>query len=259
MTTPVIDAHHHLWDPARADYPWMTDDLAPIRRRFDVDDLVPLLDAAGVDATVLVQTRSSAAESREFLATADATPRIAGVVAWADLTSPAVADDARRAPGGPGGDRLVGDPPPGPRRAGSRTGCCAPTSGRGLVAVERAGLVYDLLVRARELPAALEIARTMPGLRLVIDHLAKPPIRDGAMSPWAERLAPFGALPNAWCKLSGPGHRGRLGDLDDRRPPPVRRPRARRVRARIGCCSGRTGRSRCSPRRTRGWSTRPAR
>jgi L-fuconolactonase len=202
MTTPVIDAHHHLWDPALADYPWMTDDLAPIRRRFDVDDLVPLLVAASVDATVLVQTRSSADESREFLVTAAGSDRIAGVVAWVDLTNPGIADELAALRAGPGGDRLVGirhqvhdEPDP--------DWLLRPDVVRGLVAVERAGLVYDLLVRARELPAALEIARTMPGLRFVIDHLAKPPIRDGAMSPWAERLAPFGALPNAWGKLSG--------------------------------------------------------
>ena len=53
------------------------------------------------------------------------------------------------------------------------------------------------------MPAALEIVRAMPDLRFVIDHLGKPPIRDGDISTWAERIAPFGALPNAWCKLSG--------------------------------------------------------
>src|SRR5262249_20841712 len=73
--SPVVDAHHHLWDPARADYPWLTDELAPIRRRFGPEDLLPLLDAAGVDATVLVQTRSSVDETLEFLATAASTPR----------------------------------------------------------------------------------------------------------------------------------------------------------------------------------------
>jgi L-fuconolactonase len=202
MTVPVVDAHHHLWDPARADYPWMTDELAPIRRRFDTADLLPLLDAAGVDASVLVQTRSSASESREFLATAAATPRIAGVVAWTDLTSPAVADDLAALREAPGGGRLVGirhqvhdEPDP--------DWLLRPEVRRGLVAVEAAGLAYDLLVRTRELPAALETARALPGSRFVIDHLAKPPIRDGAMSPWAERLGAFAALPNVACKLSG--------------------------------------------------------
>lgn len=202
MTTPVIDAHHHLWDPARTVYPWMTPALDPIRRRFGVEDLIPLLDAAGIDASILVQTVSSSAESREFLATADAMPRIAGVIAWTDLTSPGVADDIAALEAAPGGDRLVGirhqvhdeGDPDWLRRSDVR---------RGLVAVEQAGLPYDLLVRSRELPAALETVRELSDLRFVIDHLAKPPIRDGAMSPWAERLEPFGALPNVSCKLSG--------------------------------------------------------
>jgi L-fuconolactonase len=72
-----------------------------------------------------------------------------------------------------------------------------------LQAVEAAGLAYDLLVRSRELPAALAVAREQPGLRFVIDHLAKPPIRSGATEPWGSLLRPFGELPNVWCKLSG--------------------------------------------------------
>jgi L-fuconolactonase len=199
---PVVDAHHHLWDPARADYPWLTDELAPIRRRFGAEDLLPLLDAAGVDATVLVQTRSSVDETLEFLATAASTPRIAGVVGWVDLASPSVDDDIAALRAAPGGERLVGirhqvqdEPDPG--------WLARPDVRHGLAAVARAGLAYDLLVRSRELPAALDAARALPDLRIVIDHLAKPPIASGALSPWAERLAPFGSLPNAWCKLSG--------------------------------------------------------
>lgn len=202
MTVPVIDAHHHLWDPARADYPWMTEALDPIRRRFGVEDLVPLLDAAGVARTVLVQARSSSAESREFLATAAGTPRIAGVIAWTDLTSPGVDDDIASLRAAHGGDRLVGI------RHQVHDEEDAAWLGRadvrqGLAAVERAGLPYDLLVRAREMPVALAVVRAMPDLRFVIDHLAKPPVRDGALSPWAELLGPFGELPNVTCKLSG--------------------------------------------------------
>ena len=199
---PVIDAHHHLWDPTRAEYPWMTDELASIRRPFGVADLVPLLDAAGIDATVLVQTRSSGEETREFLATAASTPRIAGVVGWVDLTSPSVGDSLASLAAGEGGGKLVGirhqvqdEPDPG--------WLARPDVRRGLRAVEDAGLVYDLLVRARELPAALEVARAMPGLRLVIDHLAKPAIGERAWEPWASRLAAFAGLEHVACKLSG--------------------------------------------------------
>ena len=100
---------------------------------------------------------------------------------------------------------VTGLPPSATRSTTSLTpdGSSARTSVRGLHAVADAGLTYDLLVRAREMPAALELVRSMPDLRFVIDHLGKPPIRDGDIKTWAERIAPFGALPNAWCKLSG--------------------------------------------------------
>src|SRR5205823_5503912 len=74
---------------------------------------------------------------------------------------------------------------------------------RGLRSVRDADLAYDLLVRARELPAALAAARAVDGLRLVIDHLGKPPIRSGESAEWAERLAPFAHLANVSCKISG--------------------------------------------------------
>ena len=200
MSPPVVDAHHHLWDPSRADYPFLTDELAEIRRPFRVADLMPLLDEAGVDATVLVQTRSSADESREFLATAVASARIAGVIVWTDLTDPGVAEDIAGLRSAAGGDRLAAvrhqvhdEPDP--------EWLLRPDVRRGLRAVADAGLTYDLLVRAREMPAALDLVRSMPDLRFVIDHLGKPPIRDGDIKTWAERITPFGALPNAWCKL----------------------------------------------------------
>jgi L-fuconolactonase len=202
MSPPVIDAHHHFWDPARADYPWMTEALAPIIRPFGVDDLAPLLAAAGVDGTVVVQARHDLAESRELLAIAEATPFVAGVVAWVDLTDPAVADTIAGLQDGPGGDRLVGirhqvhDEPD----AGwlSRDDVR-----RGLGAVRSAGLAYDLLVRPREFPAALTVVRGLPELRFVVDHLGKPPLRDGALEPWASGLRELAASDNVWCKLSG--------------------------------------------------------
>ena len=104
----VVDAHHHFWDPSRATYPWMTDALASIRRRFGPEDLRPLLAANGVDRTVLVQTISSLGETREFLATAAANEFIAGVVGWVDLTAPDLAEQLAALRAGPGGAKLVG-------------------------------------------------------------------------------------------------------------------------------------------------------
>lgn len=202
MSGLVIDAHHHVWDPVRADYPWMTVAMAPIVRRFGPDDLEPSLLAAGVDGTVLVQARQDLAESRDLLAVAGATPFILGVVAWLDLTAPDVAETITSLRDQPGGDRLVGirhqvHDEPDPRWL-SRNDVR-----RGLEAVMSADLVYDLLIRPREFPAALSVVRDLPGLRFVIDHLGKPSIREGTMEPWASALRPFGELPNAWCKVSG--------------------------------------------------------
>jgi L-fuconolactonase len=198
----IVDAHHHFWDPATADYPWLTDELAAIRRPFGPSDLEPQLRAADVEATVLVQTRSSLEETVDFLSVAAATPFVRGVVGWVDLTDPAVADTIAALRAGPGGELLKGirhqahdEPDP--------DWLVRDDVVRGIEAGGRADLVYDLLVRSRELPAALEVARRLPDVRFVIDHVAKPPIADGALEPWASRMAPFEELEHVACKLSG--------------------------------------------------------
>src|SRR2546421_4422944 len=104
----IVDSHHHFWDPARADYPWMREEQAPIRRRFGPEDLRPLLSETGVDATILVQTRASLQETREFLAVAAGTPFVAGVVGWADLAGGGVAGTLEALRAAPGGEKLVG-------------------------------------------------------------------------------------------------------------------------------------------------------
>jgi L-fuconolactonase len=198
----VVDAHQHFWDPSRAEYPWMTAELAPIRRRFGPEDLRPTLAECGVDRTVLVQTISSLEETREFCATAAATDFVAGVVGWVDLTDPAVARVLRDLRAAPGGSTLVGirhqvhdEPDPDwILRADVR---------RGLRAVGEAGLAYDLLLRPRELGPALRMVREFPEMRFVIDHIAKPPIRTGASREWAEAMAPFSEEGHVFCKLSG--------------------------------------------------------
>jgi len=198
----IVDAHHHFWDPATADYPWLTDDLAPIRRAFGPADLEPNLLAAGVDATVLVQTRSSLEETVDFLAVAGGTPFVRGVVGWVDLTQPGVGDTIAELRERPGGGHLAGirhqahdEPDP--------EWLTRDDVVRGIAAVGRAGLAYDLLVRSRELPAALDLARRLPDVRFVIDHVAKPPIAAGALEPWASLIAPFRDLDHVACKLSG--------------------------------------------------------
>jgi len=200
--TRVIDAHHHVLHPERAPYPWMTPELDLLRRPFALDELLPQLEEAGVDGTIVVQARTSLDETRELLALAATVPTVLGVVAWADLADPALADVLAELRAGPGGDRLVAirhpvhdEPDP--------EWLLRPAIRRGIAIVGEAGLAFDLLVRPREMPIALEVVRSEPGMRFVIDHLAKPDIKSGVIEPWATLLGDLAALPNTWCKLSG--------------------------------------------------------
>jgi L-fucono-1,5-lactonase len=203
-TRPIrVDAHQHFWpQPTRWLYPWMTDEQAALRRPFGPDDLRPLIQTREIDWTVLVQTRSSLDETRDFLAIADKTDFVAGVVGWVDLTAPHVDRVLAELQATPTGRWLVGirhqvhDEPDAEWLLRSDVQ-------RGLRAVQQAGLAYDLLLRPRELPAALQVARAVPDLRLVIDHIAKPEIGGGHLEPWATDMAPFAELPHVFCKLSG--------------------------------------------------------
>jgi L-fuconolactonase len=175
----------------------MTDEVAPLRRRFAPDDLEPALRANGVAGTVVVQARSSLEETTALLATAEQAPFVLGVVGWIDLTAPDAAETLAGFDG-----RLVGirhqvhdEPDPG--------WLLRDDVQRGLVAVGAAGLAYDLLVRTRELPAALETARRQQELRLVLDHVAKPPLASGELDEWAAGVEALSRLPNVTCKLSG--------------------------------------------------------
>jgi L-fuconolactonase len=198
-----IDAHHHLWDLSRRPQAWLDGPATdPIRRDFGVADLAAVAAAAGVDRTVLVQVLADIDETREFLALAAGTELIAAVVGWADLTSPKVAEDLADLREGPGGHRLAGvrhlvqaeaDP----------DWLARPEVIAGLKAVAAQGLVYDLLVVPGQMRAAITAVRAVPELTFVLDHIAKPPIRSGALEPWAGLLAELAAEPNVFCKLSG--------------------------------------------------------
>jgi L-fuconolactonase len=200
--TGIIDAHHHLIDPTAIDYPWMTAELGALRRPFGIAELEPELAAAGVSGTVVVQARHALEETRALLAVAGGARVVRGVVGWVDLTDPGIDDVLGALRGEPGGDRLVGirhqvqdEPDPSWLRR--------PEVERGVEAVGRAGLAYDLLVRARELPAAIELVRRRSEVRFVLDHLGKPPIASGSWEPWAERFRAIAGEPNVSAKLSG--------------------------------------------------------
>ncbi|MEV3856353.1 amidohydrolase family protein [Streptomyces sp. NPDC050095] len=199
----TIDAHHHVWDLSVRDQDWITGpELAPIRRDFTLDDLAPDARAAGVEATVLVQTVTVAEETPEFLALAARSDLVAGVVGWTDLTRPDVAETLAALRQLPGGEHLVGirhqvqgEPDP--------EWLLRPDVRRGLAAVADAGLVYDLVVLPHQLPACTKAAADHPELTFVLDHLGKPPIASGELDPWRSQVRALADRPNTVCKLSG--------------------------------------------------------
>src|SRR5258708_10126773 len=169
----------------------MGDEVAAIRRRFGPDDLRPELAANGVDKTVLVQTVSSLDETREFLATAAATDFVAGVVGWVDLTDPSVGATISELKRLPEGRFLVGIRHQVHDEDDARW-LLREDVVRGVRRVGEAGLVYDLLVRARELPAPLGLGRPLPEGSFVGDPLAQPRIIAGPRGPgWERGTAPF--------------------------------------------------------------------
>jgi L-fuconolactonase len=197
----IVDAHHHLWDPGARRHTWL-DALPQLRRPFGIPEFAQLATAHSVTASVLVQVLASTAETEEFLALAGRTPLLAGVVGWADLAAPGIADELARLRQLPGGGYLAGirhlvqdEPDP--------DWLSRPDVRRGLRAVGDAGLAYDLLIRPGQLPAAVAAVRGLEGVRFVLDHGAKPDIAHGQAEPWSTLIGELATAPNISCKLSG--------------------------------------------------------
>jgi len=202
MSVPRIDAHQHFWRLARGDYGWLKPELGPLYRDFEPSDLEPLLARAGVSRSIAVQAAPSASETDHLLALAGREPSIAGVVGWIDFEAPnALAElERRRAT-----KHLVGLRPMIQDLQDERW-MLRPALRPVFDALEKHGLVFDALVRPQHLEALVELVERHPRLRLVIDHGAKPVIREGAAwagrARWEERLRVLAAA-GARVKLSG--------------------------------------------------------
>jgi L-fuconolactonase len=203
MTAPIIDAHHHFWDPDHGDYDWISGPFQPIRRVFGPAELRPAIEEFGISGTVLVQTWHSLQESWDFLATADQTDFVAGVVAWVDLTAHDVAETIAALKGSTAGKWLVGirhllhleaDP----------NWLLRDDVRHGLAEVGKAGLVYDLVGNTLHLPSMLKTVADFPQICFVLDHIAKPDIKYAVREPWTSLMHGFAPhRDHVWCKLSG--------------------------------------------------------
>ncbi|HEX4060630.1 MAG TPA: amidohydrolase family protein [Streptosporangiaceae bacterium] len=208
--TPVVDSHHHVWDLSVRDRAWLHEDqvwadedsLAKLRRSFTMADLEPEAAAAGVVATVVVQTEAEPAETPELLALAAGHPLVDGVVGWVDLMQPGAGEAIAALRELPGGEHLAGLRHPvltEPDDAWLRR----PEVLSGLTEVAAAGLVYDVVCLQRQLPGALAAAEALPALTVVLDHVGNPEDEPPGDGPWATIMRSLGALPNTVCKLSG--------------------------------------------------------
>jgi L-fuconolactonase len=201
MTGIIVDAHQHVWDLARASYPWLGPELAPIDRTMTFAELKPSLARAGVDGTVLVQSADNDDDTALMLDVAAANPEIVAVVAWLPLDRPK--DVATRLERFHGDSLIVGarnliHTIPDPQWL------LRPEVDEGLGLLEDADLSFDLVsVLPEHLALVPTLVRRHPRLRIVIDHLAKPPIGLADPEPWWTLIADAAASPTVFAKVSG--------------------------------------------------------
>ena len=196
-----IDAHQHYWNPERGDYGWLTPELAPLYRTFGPDDLAPLRERAGVSRTVVVQAAPTVDETRYLLDLASNEDSIAGIVGWVPMLDP----DA---------PTLIAELAQKPKFKGIRPmlqdladddWIANPALKPAVDALIAHDLAFDALIFTRHVDALDTFIERFPQLRIVIDHGAKPPIRDGSAGwhAWAEGITRLAKHPHVHCKISG--------------------------------------------------------
>ncbi len=199
MANPVvIDAHHHLWHYSASEYDWIDDRMAALQRDFLPADLGAELATAGVDGAVTVQARQTLDETRWLLELARSCKAIRGVVGWAALAAPDFEDSIAG---------LVTDP----KLVGLRHVVQAepkgfldhPTFNRGIRALQKTGMAYDLLIVESQLEEAIRFVDRHPRQTFVLDHIAKPRIAAAVIEPWRTQIRELSRRGNVSCKLSG--------------------------------------------------------
>lgn len=199
MTVERIDAHHHLWKYSREQYPWMADNMDELRRDFLVDDLSRVLREASIQGVVTVQARQMLEETEWLLGLAEGNDFMQGVVGWVPLVEEGVRYQL---------DKLsvhtklkavrhvLHDEP-------DDFYMLRGDFNRGVAHLKDFNLRYDILVFERQLPQTIEFVDRHPQQVFIVDHIAKPRIKDGLLSPWRENMVELGRRENVYCKLSG--------------------------------------------------------
>ncbi len=193
-----LDSHQHFWKYSAAEYPWMKPEW-PIRRDFVPPDLQPLLSKAGLDGSIAVQARQTLEESHWLLELADHHSLVKGIVGWVDLRSDRVEEQLAQFASHPkfvGVRHVVQDEP-------DDGFMLRPDFLHGIGRLKPFNLTYDILIYPKQLPAAIRLVEKFSDQFFVLDHLAKPSIQDGTLSPWREQIRELAQSPHVLCKLSG--------------------------------------------------------
>jgi L-fuconolactonase len=194
-----IDAHQHFWAYQPREFEWIDDSMQALRRDFVPEDLRPELERAGFDRSIVVQACHSLEETRWLLRLAHGSPFVSGVIGWVDLCSEDLGVQLREFSNDSKflGVRHVVQSEPDDRFL------VKPEFLRGIRALEEFNLTYDILIYPRHLKVAGELVERFPQQRFVLDHMAKPPIKSGALEPWATDFRRLAKFSNLFCKVSG--------------------------------------------------------
>lgn len=194
-----IDAHQHFWQYNPDEYGWIGPGMETLKQDRLPADLDEVAKPIGVKSSIAVQARQSLEETLWLLELAGRYPAIQGVVGWVDLRSPGVEGQLEQLAANPklrGVRHVVQDEP-------DDEFMLRPEFQRGIAALAAWGLTYDILIFARHLPAACDLVARFPDQPFVLDHIAKPPIKDGILEPWDRDIRRLASFPNVWCKVSG--------------------------------------------------------
>ncbi len=194
-----VDSHHHLWRYSKNEYPWMTEQMQVLRRDFDINDLAAAAEGRALVGTVAVQARQSVDETEWLLEQATTSPLVKGVVGWAPLVEANLRhwlDRWQQRREFKGVRHVLHDEE-------DDYYMLRADFNAGIRLLRQYQLTYDLLIFERHLPQTIQFVDQHPDQTFVLDHIAKPRIRDGVLEPWKTNLLHLAERPNVYGKLSG--------------------------------------------------------
>jgi L-fuconolactonase len=199
MSKARIDAHHHLWRYLPPGPAWMADGMEGLRRDFLIEDLRAVTAEVGVTGTIVVETERTVEETGWLSQVAASDDLIRGVVGWAPLTSPAVVAELERIASLPK-MKAIRHPI---HDESDEQFVLRDDFNRGVAALKQFDLRYDILIFERHLPQTIQFVDRHPDQVFILDHVAKPRIRDRVFSPWRENIRKLARRSNVYCKVSG--------------------------------------------------------